>query len=146
MYDQYATSIDDYVKAFETSDDQVGALFAIGPRILGFDLFDSPSTMRAYREKLVRSYAIEAIAMRDVADERPAVERAQQLLDSTVEAASETYPALGLGVDVRMREEKREELVGAGLLWKEHMVHLNAFTDVTTDRAQRTRFRWPDPS
>lgn len=152
IYDQYATSIDDYVKAFEVSDDQVGALFAIGPRIYGFDLFDSPSTMRAYREKLVRSYALEAIGTRKVADEAPTVESAQQLLDSTAQAASETYPALGLGVDVRVRDEKgeekekREELVGAGLLWQEHMVHLNAFTDATAERAQRTRYRWPDAS
>ncbi len=146
MYDQYATSIDDYVKAFETSDDQVGALFAIGPRIFGFDLFDSPSTMRAYREKLVRSYALEAIAMRGAADAPPTVESAQQLLDATAQAASETYPALGLGTDVRVREEKREDLVGAGLLWQKHMVHLNAFTDVTATRAERTRYRWPDRS
>jgi hypothetical protein len=146
IYDQYSTSIDEYVAAFEVSDDQVGALFAIGPRIYGFDLFDSPSTMRAYREKLVRSYALEAIGMRNVADERPTAEGAQQLLTSTAAAASETYPALGLGVDVRVREEKREELVGAGLAWQEHMVHLNAFTDATGQRAQRTRFRWPDRS
>jgi hypothetical protein len=146
IYDHYATSIDEYVKAFEVSDDQVGALFAIGPRIYGFDLFDSPSTMRAYREKLVRSYALEALGTRDVADAAPTAESAQQLLDSTAQAASETYPALGLGVDVRVREDKREELVGAGLAWQEHMVHLNAFTDATAERAQRTRFRWPDRS
>ena len=140
IYDQHATSIDEYVAAFPTSDDQVGALFAIGPRIYGFDLFDSPATMRAYREKLVRSYALDALAMRDVADEPPTADAAQQLLESTAQAASESYPALGLGVDVRVGEEKREEqLVGAGLLWQEHMVHLNAFTDATAYRAPRPR-------
>jgi hypothetical protein len=140
IYDQHAPSIDEYVATFEVSDDQVGALFAIGPRIYGFDLFDSPATMRAYRGKLVRSYALDALAMRDVADEPPTVEAAQQLLESTAQAASESYPALGLGVDVRVREEKREKpLVGAGLLWEEHMVHLNAFTDATAYRAPRAR-------
>jgi ARG/rhodanese/phosphatase superfamily protein len=136
MYDQYATSIDEYVAAFQASDDQVGALFAIGPRIYGFELFDAPATMRAYLEKLVRSYAIDALAMRNVADEPPAAESAQQLLESAAQAASETYPALGLGVDVRVREKK---VVGAGLLWQEHMVHLNAFTDATAYRAPRRR-------
>ncbi len=140
IYDQYATSIAEYDAAFEVSDDQVGALFAIGPRVYGFDLFDSPATMRAYREKLVRSYALDALAMRDIAEEPPTAEAAQQLLESTAHAASESYPALGLGVDVRVREEKREkQLVGAGLLWQEHMVHLNAFTDATAYRAPRAR-------
>jgi hypothetical protein len=140
IYGQHAPSIDEYVAAFEVSDDQVGALFAIGPRIYGFDLFDSPATMRAYREKLVRSYALDALAMRDVADEPPTAEAAQQLLASTAQAGSESYPALGLGVDVRVREEKREKpLVGAGLLWQEHLVHLNAFTDATAYRAPRAR-------
>ena len=142
VYDQHAASIDEYVTAFEVSDDQdqVGALFAIGPRIYGFDLFDSAATMRAYREKLVRSYALDALAMRDVAAEPPTAEAAQELLESAARAASESYPGLGLGVDVRVREEKREKpLVGAGLLWQEHMVHLNVFTDATAYRAPRAR-------
>jgi hypothetical protein len=136
MYDQYATSIDEYVAAFQASDDQVGALFAIGPRIYGFELFDAPATMRAYLEKLVRSYALDALGMQDVADEPPAAESAEQLLESAAQAASETYPALGLGVDVRVHEEK---VVGAGLHWQEHLVHLNAFTDATAHRAPRPR-------
>lgn len=136
MYDQYATSIDEYAKAFQASDDQVGALFAIGSRIHGFELFDSSATMRAYLEKLVRSYALDALGMKDVADEPPTVESVQQLLDSAAQATSETYPAVGLGVDVRVREEK---VVGAGLHWQEHMVHLNAFTDATAYRAPRKR-------
>jgi hypothetical protein len=74
--------------------------------------------------------------MTDVTDEPPTPESAQQLLESTARAASETYPALGLGVDVRMREE---QVVGAGLHWQEHMVHLNAFTDATAHRAPRPR-------
>jgi hypothetical protein len=136
VYDQYAKSIDEYVAAFQASDDQVGALFAIGPRIYGFELFDAPATMRAYLEKLVRSYALDALGMRDVAEEPPAIESAQQLLESAAQAPSETYPALGLGVDVRVREEK---VVGAGLLWQEHLVHLNAFTEATAYRAPRQR-------
>jgi hypothetical protein len=42
-------------------DGQVGALFAIGDRIVGFDLFDSADTCRKLLPKLVRSYAIDAI-------------------------------------------------------------------------------------
>jgi hypothetical protein len=136
MYDQYAKSIDEYATAFQVSDDQVGALFAIGSRIHGFELFDSPATMRAYLEKLVRSYALDALGMHDVVDEPPTVEGVQQLLDSAAQATSETYRAVGLGVDVRVREEK---VVGAGLHWQEHMVHLNAFTDATAYRAPRQR-------
>jgi hypothetical protein len=136
MYDQYAKSIDEYARAFQTSGDQVGALFAIGSRIHGFEVFDSPATMRAYLEKLVRSYALDALGREDIADEPPAAESAQQLLDSAAQAASETYPAVGLGVDVRVREK---QIVGAGLHWQDHMVHLNAFTDATASRAPRQR-------
>jgi hypothetical protein len=134
VFTQYERSMDGYVEAFRPADDQVGAVFAIGPRITGFDLFDSPSTMRAYLGKLVRSYALEAIATSDVAAEPPTGQEAERLLETTAQAAVENYPALGLGVDVRMREEK---VVGAGLLWENHMVHLNAFTDATAYRAPR---------
>ena len=53
--------------------------------------------------------------MCDVADEPPTLESARRLLlESTAQAASESYPALGLGLDVRMRERREEQLMGAG--------------------------------
>lgn len=136
VYAQHARSIDEYVAAFSAADDQVGALFAVGPRIYGFDIFDSAATLRAYLGKLVRSYALDALSVGGADGEPPDARAAESLLEATAHAAAETYPALGLGVDMRVGEAA---VVGAGLFWEDRVVHLNAFTDATAHRAPRPR-------
>ena len=63
VFTDNATSIDAYVNGLAPVDGQVGAVFAIGDRIAGFDLFDDPGTFRKLLPKLVRSYAVDAIDM-----------------------------------------------------------------------------------
>jgi hypothetical protein len=136
VYAHHARPINEYVAAFSAADDQVGALFAIGPRVYGFDLFDSASTLRAYLGKLVRSYVLDALSVADAADGLPDALEVEGLLEATAHAAVEIYPALGLGADVRVRERG---VVGASLVWEDRVVHLNAFTDATAHRAPRSR-------
>jgi hypothetical protein len=135
VYAQYKRPIDGYVQAFSASDDQVGALFAVGSRIYGFDLFDSSRTLRTYLGKLVRSYVLDALSMDGSVDEPPSVEEAKRLLEVAGHAAVDEYPALGLGTDVRMRAAG---VFGAGLFWEDRMIHLNAFTDKTARRPHRS--------
>ena len=136
VYARYSKPLDGYVEAFTPSDDQVGALFAVGSRISGFDLFDSAKTLRTYLGKLVRSHALDTLNENEREGESPSMRGAEWLLEATAHSAVETYPALGLGVDVRLREAG---VIGAGLLWQDRVVHLHAFTDTTAHRAPRRR-------
>ena len=63
MFTDHAVSIDAYVSGLAPVDGQIGALFAIGDHIVGFDLFDHAGTFRKLLPKLVRSYAVDAIDM-----------------------------------------------------------------------------------
>ena len=44
MYESYEASIGGFLEAFRPSKDQSGAIFAIDGEVIGFDLFDHPST------------------------------------------------------------------------------------------------------
>ena len=124
IYERYTKRIDDYVGGFATIDRQVGAVFTINGDIVGFDLFDSPGTLKKLLSKLVRSYALDAIdtdARKAVAPSRQAVE---DLLLQITQAEPKTFPAVGEGVDVRLTGPN---LTAAGLIVNGRIVHLGAF-------------------
>src|SRR5262245_22943155 len=54
--------IDEYVRDIDVAETQVGAIFAINGLAAGIEIFDCPATFRTYLPKILRSYAIDAIA------------------------------------------------------------------------------------
>jgi hypothetical protein len=129
MFLDHADYIDACVEALSPVEGQVGALFAIGGRVVGFDLFASDATFGKLLPKLVRSVAIDA---RDAggggsADAPPPSTlrtRAGDFLHAAAEAALHVAPAVGLGEDVRL---SAPGLTGAALVVEEQVLHLAAF-------------------
>jgi hypothetical protein len=135
IFSTHAKSLDAFVAGCAPVEGQVGALFAIGGRVIGFDLFDRPSTLRKVLPKLVRSAAIDAIDESEGASEesrgsRRKAERSAlaaqtaQFLAVTAQAPQHLTPALGLGEDMRLTASY---MAGAALVTGEHVVHLSAF-------------------
>ena len=124
IYETHMKRVDTYADGFTAADQQAGAVFVINGEVIGFDLFDSPATLKKLLPKLVRSYAldaIEAVTEKGDAASRRAVE---ELLLAVRRAEAQTYSAVGEGVDVRLTGP---DLTGAGLVAKERVVHLSAF-------------------
>lgn len=142
IFDRHVASIDEYVAGCRPVEGQVGAMFFVGDALIGFDLFDRPSTLASLLPKLVRSVAVDAI---DAASADPRGSRVQaaegqvaQTLpqDSTIRARAEQFlavaceapqhvtPALGLGEDLRLTAPR---VAGAALVTDSHVVHLGAF-------------------
>ena len=124
IFDRHRTSIEDHVHAFRAIDRQVGALFAVGARISGFDLFDCPATLHAMLAKLVRSYAVEAIGLPRPATRRPGRRRASTFVNTAAACEVETYPAVGLGTDIRLTGPG---VIAGGLVHDDRLIHLAAF-------------------
>jgi hypothetical protein len=124
IFDRHRTSIEDFVEALQPDQNQTGAMFAIGKRIAGLDLFDHQRTLHAMMAKLVRSYAVDAIGRRDEEDRKPGKKRAGSFLRMVAEAQFKSYPAVGLGTDIRL---SNDNLVAGGLVHSERLIHLAAF-------------------
>ena len=125
LFDNHHESVEDYVNAFAAEPNQVGALFAIGRRIVGLDLFDHPETLARMLPKLVRSYALDAI-------ERPTHSSVDQLDSITVETflndiatgEAEIFESVGEGHDVRIRGRR---IVAGALSVEDKLIHLAGF-------------------
>jgi hypothetical protein len=132
IYRVHERTVDGFVERIHPVDGQVGAMFAIDDRIVGFDLFDRSSTLRKMLPKLVRSAAIDAIDRAGVQrDSRNIPTRsadlrtqASRFLAVTAKVEPEVHPAVGLGEDVRLAAPR---LTGAALVVDDQVIHFSAF-------------------
>lgn len=123
LYEDYHDQVEEYLKAVQCVDGQVGAVFVINGQIRGIELFDFTTTFRKLMPKLIRSYALDAIdeqgsegssKSQDVSDFLAAVSAA----DGSV------HTAVGEGEDIRISAQR---LAGGALSARERVIHLCAF-------------------
>lgn len=100
----------------------VGAVFVLTGKILGVDAFDKPDTLNKQWEKLLNSYAIEAI--RGEARGKVNIEEANAFLNTIRSSKMKTFDPPGLGRDVRIIDEK---VVGSALVVDGEVIHIYAF-------------------
>ncbi|MGE0354716.1 MAG: DUF6569 family protein [Gemmatimonadales bacterium] len=110
-----------FITAFVPEPHQVGAVAAVNGRVVGFELFDVPSSLGFHLPRLVRGWARHAASR--VARSRRQARRleAELLITRAAEARTVSYDAIGEGTDVRYVEE---HLTGAALLLDDRVVHL----------------------
>ncbi len=127
IFEQHTARLEEFVRSFAPAQGQVGMMFAIGGRIIGFDLFDCAGTLRKLFPKLIRSCALDALdasLAKESEAKAPSSEDAAKFLDRVGQARMETFPAIGEGDDIRI---SARDLTGAALAKKERLVHLSAF-------------------
>ena len=113
-----------YVPAFSAAPGQVGAIFALGGRVVGLEAFFSPDTFAKLLPKLIRSYALDAIELPEDHSPVPPPDSAVSFLRKVAAAEVQESPAVGLGKTLRV---KAAGLAGIGLQVDNDLIHLAAF-------------------
>jgi hypothetical protein len=129
IYAHEGDRIEDYVRSYSIIEGQCGAVFAIGGRVVGLELFDAAETLRKLFPKLLRSYGLDAL---DHARSEPSKKdspctqvEVDRFLKSISEAKAEEFPAVGEGLDIRLSSSN---LTGAALIANDQIIHLSAFS------------------
>ena len=130
IFTGHAPFIDSCVAALKPSDAQIGALFVVGGRVVGFDLFDREATLRKLLPKLVQGVAVDALDSNpDSGDTSiegiPLRSLCEQFVAAVGQAPTHSAQAIGLGQDVRLTAQG---LTGAALVVSEQVIHLSAFS------------------
>ena len=119
---------------FDQSETIVGAVFTLEGKILGMDAFNKHSTVEKNWEKLINSYAIEAIRSRKKGGAD--TEGVKEFLEHILDADMNIFSPPGLGKDVRFQSDT---VVGSGLVVDDEVVHLYAFNTEGQERDGRAR-------
>ena len=139
VYERHRASLEDYVAAFRHRPGQVGAVFLVGSRFAGLDLFAHESTFAALLPKLLRGYALDALEADAKNGHGPPPAAAHRLIAGVVVAEARDYPAVGLGRDVRIDSPA---VAGAALVACDEVLHLAAFgRDGEADSFESGRYR-----
>jgi hypothetical protein len=128
----------DFVSAFKVVEGQRGAVFAIGDKLAGFELFEHPDVLRKMLEKIVRSYALDAIEVRET-EALPTSKAVRAFVDEVADGRYEAFPGVGLGEDVRITGDR---VTGAALVANDRVVHLCAFRNEDEAAGPGPRSRW----
>ena len=102
-----------------------GVLVGRGSRIIGMDLFDSPTTLKTLWDRLADAYFFDALRDPGAAEPTP-IDHAQRFIERVGSSAKPRIPALAMGDELEIASTG---LVGAGLLYEGKLCHLAAFSD-----------------
>ncbi len=100
--------------------DQIGVVCTIGGEVVGFDLFDKPTTLARYLRGIVAGHALDAHGVPSSNDAIHAIERFLAKVDATGRVGG---AGVGLGEEIILQGQ----VSGVGLSYNECLVHLGAF-------------------
>jgi hypothetical protein len=115
-----------YSPHFHFIEQQVGALFAIDGQVIGMECFGYPDTFGRFFDKLVTSYAMDAIETQTAPNALQPVApgKAGTFVDSVKTAPGVRHARVDLGATISFQARN---VVGTALANGEKMLHLSAF-------------------
>lgn len=125
IYESYDDQLKQYTEHFTLSPKQKGFLVAINGQMAGMEVFDSQTSLAKYFDKMMQSYALDAI---DLEKQGPSPRHPETRADAWVKEIRELpvtpSPSLGLGEDLRLETEK---VIGSGLVYEDTVIYLSVF-------------------
>jgi len=112
-------------QGLQLPDNAAGLLFARRSRIIGMDLFDSPSTFSQLKERILDAYLL-ASSQDGHESHETDIEVARAFLGKLPSCITASRPALGLGEEL---EISGCGVVGSVLLLEKQLCHLAAFAE-----------------
>ena len=139
VFDGYEDRLADFVDKFQLVEWQVGAIFAINGQILGLEAFGFYDTFKRFFQKLVKSYALDALdSFESRSDDSVPPEKARKMIESVIKAEGESHPSVGLGTNITFESGR---VTGAALVEGDHMIHLSAFRKKKGERSPLVGFQ-----
>ena len=123
IYENRQAKLAEYTGAFVAGDEQCGAVFCLGGRVAGLELFDRPAVFGALFPALVQSYALDAMEGR-LQGGVVSPDAVGEFLMELSETSARRFDALGIGEDLRFRDTR---VSGAALEVEGRLVHLLAY-------------------
>lgn len=145
VYDTKKSTIDDAIKTFGIIEGQTGLLAVIDGKVAGLDMLSSPAAYARLHQKLVTSYAIEAVLTgkpKTIPSADDATRKASEFILALPGCEEQQFKSVGLGNDYRY---KANHIAGSALVHEDCVLHTAFFsveedsTDVKMSNLRRRR-------
>jgi len=131
-FESRAKDIDEYLGKFTCLPGQKGLLVLIDGKVAGMDMVSLESACAALHPKLVKSYAMEAIASKG-ADGQIVPEGAPQaFIAEAMACTGKRFKSVGHGWDFRL---EGRGLVGSALVYNKALIHAAFFRTTEAEKA-----------
>jgi len=149
MRDVFESKRDDlkgYLDAFPYASDQRGIFVLVNGKAVGFDLLSNPHAYEVLHQKIVKSYAIDALLRKSKKiTQIPSVDQARTFIQIASQCEEKRYESIGYGWDHRF---EGKTMVGSSLVYQEKVIHMAFFRKDESERggtlsssSHRRRFR-----
>ena len=119
-------SIEAYSRAFERRPGQQGMVVALGGEVVGLELLSCPRAYAMVHDKVISSYAMEALAPRPGRGGSPSRATAARFLERCRHSRMKRYSSPGKGWEYRLEDE---DLAGAALVWRKTVCHMTVLAE-----------------
>jgi hypothetical protein len=139
VYETYEDHLSNFLDNFHLMECQVGAVFAINGQVLGLEGFGCSDTFALFFDKLVKSYALDAID--NLQKKGPGAvppAKARSFLASAGKSKSQEHPTPGMGKNIRFESRV---VSGAALVENGRLLHLSAFRKQSNDGPASVKFQ-----
>jgi hypothetical protein len=138
VFDRYQERLKEFTEGFNLVDCQVGAVFAVDGKVVGLEAFGCAATFAGFFQKLVQSYALDALETAGQGDVKPAAPgRARDFIEAVRCCERKAYPALGSGSTVMLGSKM---IAGAALVENNRVLHVSALRKAAGQGAHRVGF------
>ncbi len=132
VFEAKKKDLDGFSKNFKAEPKQKGLFVFLNGEIVGFDFISLDRAYRALHDKLVQSYAMEALLERPEHVRAPDPTTTRAFLEEAKACSEKKYESVGKGWDYRF---EGKSVVGSGLAVDHTIVHLAFFRVTETEKA-----------
>jgi len=125
VYESYEDKLSEFLDKFRLIEWQVGAVFAIDGKTLGLEGFGCHDTFKRFFDKLVKSYALDAIDSPERQHGKSVPpENTRRLIASVLKSKGKRHHSIGLGENITFESRT---VSGAALAEDDRILYLSAF-------------------
>jgi hypothetical protein len=132
VFDSREDELKGYLDAFRYVPDQKGIFVMVNGVAVGFDILSHSHVYELLHQKIVKSYAIDALLRQAKVTKIPSVDKSKSFIKEANECEEKRYESIGYGWDHRF---EGKTIVGSSLVYQEKVIHMAFFR---IDEAERT--------
>ncbi|MDP3057839.1 MAG: hypothetical protein Q8N36_00035 [bacterium] len=124
VYQHLKVELGEFVKGMSPKENQIGIAVFINGYFNCMDVFSHPEVLVRMWNKLLTSYAMEAVELGKHGKKRETPESIDAIMEELLKSETSEFSSVGQGVALRI---KGKDLVGAALMADENFLHMALF-------------------